>query len=117
MTFGRDIKRRLRNVLGSVLGALLVGYFAYHSIEGDRGILAWRKYDLRIEQVETRLAQVRAEHDRMNRRVALLRSESLDPDMLDERARVLLDLSRADKLVIRGTWVGAGNIRSASLTQ
>ena len=33
-------------------------------------------------------------------RVAALRNQSLDPDMLDERARVLLNFSRKDDIVI-----------------
>ena len=34
---------------------------------------------------------IRSERQRWERRVALLKSHSLDPDMLDERARALLD--------------------------
>jgi cell division protein FtsB len=34
------------------------------------------------------------------RRVAALRNQSLDPDMLDERARVLLNFSRKDDIII-----------------
>jgi cell division protein FtsB len=32
--------------------------------------------------------------------VALLRNATLDPDMLDERARLLLNVTRADEIVI-----------------
>src|SRR5882762_2435681 len=37
------------------------------------------------------LGQAKAERDQWQRRVSLIKSESLDPDMLDERVRALLD--------------------------
>ena len=37
---------------------------------------------------------------RLERDVALLRPESLDPDMLDERARASLNLAHPDDLVM-----------------
>ena len=44
----------------------------------------------RWPQCSRNLAQVKAERALWERRVALLRSDRLDPDMLDERARALL---------------------------
>jgi cell division protein FtsB len=38
------------------------------------------------------LKHLKAEHALWERRVALLRSDRIDPDMLDERARALLGL-------------------------
>jgi cell division protein FtsB len=40
--------------------------------------------------MQQELAQVKAERAVWERRVALLRSDRIDPDMLDERARALL---------------------------
>ena len=37
---------------------------------------------------------------RLERDVALLRPESLDPDMLDERARAILNLAHPDDLIM-----------------
>ncbi len=38
--------------------------------------------------------------ERLERDVSLLRPESLDPDMLDERARAILNLANKDDLVM-----------------
>ena len=38
--------------------------------------------------------------ERLERDVSLLRPESLDPDMLDERARAILNLAHKDDLVM-----------------
>ena len=43
--------------------------------------------------MQQELKGLKAERALWQRRVALLRSERLDPDMLDERARALLGLS------------------------
>jgi cell division protein FtsB len=37
------------------------------------------------------VARVKAERERWERRVALLKADRIDPDMLDERARQLLN--------------------------
>ena len=43
---------------------------------------------------------MKAEHALWERRVALLRSDRIDPDMLDERARALLGLADPRDLVL-----------------
>jgi cell division protein FtsB len=46
------------------------------------------------------LAGLKEVKDRLERDVVLLRPESLDPDMLDERARAILNLAHPDDLVM-----------------
>ncbi len=46
--------------------------------------------DQQIAELAAERDLLRAEHVNWARRVSLLKSERLDPDMLDERARVLL---------------------------
>ena len=78
----------------------MVGYFGYHALHGERGFLAWRelKGDIATaEIVEAQLAQQRA---RLDRRTALLRADNLDPDLLEERARVLLGYGDPRDLVV-----------------
>ncbi len=41
--------------------------------------------------LSTDLDRLKEERARWQRRIALLKSDDLDPDMLDERARALLD--------------------------
>ena len=45
-------------------------------------------------------AELAAERATLERRVALLRPESLDRDMLEERARAVLNLAHPDERVI-----------------
>jgi cell division protein FtsB len=88
-------RRRLRSVLtalGLYLGvALLIGYFGVNAYTGNHGLKARHDLDQQIAQLSVELASLKAERMNWERRVSLLRPESLDPDMLDERARALLD--------------------------
>jgi cell division protein FtsB len=88
-------RRRLRSFLTAVglyVGAaLLIGYFGINAYTGNHGLKAQRDIDQQIEGLTTELNQLKAEHSRWEHRVALLKSESLDPDMVEERARVLLN--------------------------
>jgi len=78
----------------------LVGYFAYHLVEGNRGIEARDRLEGRIEALEGQLDGLRAVRKRIERDVALMRAERLDPDMLDERARAILNLAHPNDIVI-----------------
>jgi cell division protein FtsB len=74
-----------------VLAALLIGYFGANAYTGDHGLRAREELDRQIAALTTELAQATTERDMWERRVRLLKPESVDPDMLDERARSLLD--------------------------
>jgi cell division protein FtsB len=88
-------RQRLRKVLTalglSVGAALLIGYFGVNAYTGNHGIRARQGLDLQMAQLETERDTLKNERQRWERRVALLRAQSIDPDMLDERARALLD--------------------------
>ena len=71
--------------------ALLIGYFGVNAYTGNHGLAGQQDLDLQIAQLTVELTALKAERTNWDRRVALLKSESLDPDMLDERARALLD--------------------------
>jgi cell division protein FtsB len=94
------LKRSLRAALGPVLGFCVVGYFAYHSFEGERGIHAFLRLGEQVAIARAHLDDLRDERAIVERRVALLRGDSLDPDMLDEQARAVLNFARPGEIVI-----------------
>ena len=100
MDLRRDIKRRLAQVAWPMLGACVAGYFVYHAVQGDRGIVAWMQLNQQIRVAEDELAKTDVERQEMEQRVALLSNSSLDLDMLEERARVMLNFAHPDDLVI-----------------
>jgi len=96
----QELSRRLRHVIGPLIGVGAVAYFAYHTVEGDRGVLAWIRLKNEILEAELQLAKVTTERQALEHRVLLLRPDHLDPDMLEERARAMLNMGREDEMVI-----------------
>ncbi|MBL8806535.1 MAG: septum formation initiator family protein [Rhodospirillales bacterium] len=100
MSFLLLIQRSARAALGPVLGFCVMGYFAYHSFEGERGLYAYLRLTEEVRIAREHRDDVRAERIALERRVALLRADTLDRDMLDEQTRTILNYTRPDELVI-----------------
>jgi cell division protein FtsB len=86
--------RRRRSILTALglytFAALFIGYFAVNAFTGNHGLRAQQDLDQQLASMQTDLVHLKAERTVWERRVELLRSDRLDPDMLDERARALL---------------------------
>ena len=52
----QEIRARARYVIGPVLGICAVGYFAFHVVHGDRGLIAWWNIKQRGAAVKVALA-------------------------------------------------------------
>ena len=96
----KELRRQGRQIVASIFGVAVIAYFAYHAVEGERGLRAYFALTLQTELAREERDALR--HDRMviERRVNLLKPESLDLDMLDERARVVLNKVHEDDFVI-----------------
>jgi cell division protein FtsB len=100
MQVSREFSRRLKSLAAQLLGACVAGYFIYHAVQGDRGILAWLRVNQQLEAAQVELAKSSADRAALEQRVALLNNSSLDLDMLEERARIMLNFSDPDDVVI-----------------
>jgi cell division protein FtsB len=87
-------RKRLRAILtaiGLYLGAAaFIGYFGVNAYTGNRGLKAKQDLDAQTAELSGELGKLKQERAYWERRLTLLRPNSLDPDMLDERARALL---------------------------
>ena len=99
MSIFKDMRKRARHVIGPVLGVSTLAYFGFHAVQGDRGLMAWWKLRQHIEVASVRLNKVTKERQKLEQRVRLLHPESLDPDMLEERARIMLNYGHVDDIV------------------
>ena len=89
-----------RLITPPVIGALVGGYFAYHSLKGDHGLSAYLLLTAEVIKAESVLAERDGERTLIERRTKLLGPENLDLDTLDERARAVLNLLEEDERVI-----------------
>lgn len=97
-------RRRARGILTALglymVAAALIGYFGFHAFNGQRGLHARHQIDQQMTQLTAELDRLKAERTQWERKVALLRSDRIDPDMLDEQARSLLNFAHPNDAVM-----------------
>ncbi len=81
------------------MAAAMIGYFGVNAYTGKYGLNARQELDSEIVALTTELARLKRERAEGEQRVSLLRSDRVDPDMLDERARYQLDYANQRDLV------------------
>ena len=96
-------RSRLKSVLTGLalytMAAALIGYFGVNAYTGKYGLNARQELDQEIIALTSELARLKRERAEGEQRVSLLRSDRVDPDMLDERVRYQLDYAHPHELV------------------
>src|SRR5690606_6073322 len=75
-------------------------YVAYHLVHGDRGYFALQGLEKKLVVTEQKYTQKKQEREKLETRVKLMRPDSLDRDMLDERTRTILGYVRPEETVV-----------------
>jgi cell division protein FtsB len=98
------VRTRLRRIVTPIAFYLVLGvtsgYLVWGASNGEHGLKAKVKFDAQAVELQGRLAALKDEHARWQARVASLRPESVDKDLLDEEAHALLDRVAKDEVVI-----------------
>src|SRR5215510_1956236 len=81
------------------IAAAMIAYFGVNAYTGKYGLNAQQELDHEIVALTAELARLKAERSAAEQRVSSLRSDRVDPDMLDERARFQLDYAHPRDLV------------------
>jgi cell division protein FtsB len=81
------------------MAAALIGYFGVNAYTGKYGLHAQAALDQEMIALTAELARLKQERLALEQRVSLLRADTLDPDMLDERARFQLEFAHPRDLV------------------
>ena len=100
MSIGREIKRRVKSAVPSVVLLAVAEYFGWSATQGDRGLQAYARQQDQLRLAQAELGRTNGEVEIWDRRVAALRSSRLDPDALDERARAMLNLADPAEIVV-----------------
>jgi len=95
-----EMRRRARFLVGPLLGLALTSYFVYHTIEGDRGLRAWRDIVQQLHVADDQLSTVEAERDALAHKVAGLDPNHVDPDLLDQQIRMNLELVAPNDVIL-----------------
>lgn len=91
--------------IGATIFIILTGalglYFAFAAVQGPSGILRRIQLESEMAELEEQRDALRAEVTQMQNLTHRLSDDYLDLDLLDERARDVLGLVRADEIILR----------------
>ena len=101
------VRKRARKILIPLalysVSGLVVGYFVHHAHSGARGLEAKRQLKTQAHEISAELETLKTERAEWERRIALLRSDQIDRDLLEEQARTMLGrVHRNDLVIITG---------------
>lgn len=99
---------RLRALLRSLLVSLslygLAGgigaYFVWHGVNGQRGLKAGEEYEQKLAQLRLERDLLKLERMQWESRIALIKGENVDADILDDQARKALGRVHKNDVVI-----------------
>ncbi|MDO5620101.1 MAG: septum formation initiator family protein [Paracoccus sp. (in: a-proteobacteria)] len=94
-----------RNSIGTTVAFLLMlafgVYLVFSAIQGPSGIMQRIELKAETRELQAERDALRAEVEQMRNLTRRLSDDYLDLDLLDERARAVLGLGRADEVMMR----------------
>ena len=100
MTLLSEIRSRIRYIFWPTIWATLILYLTFHILQGERGLIAYWQINREVSAAKAIRNLLLKEKAILENRVNLLSPKSLDPDMLEERVRVMLGYSKPNETII-----------------
>ncbi|CAM3303555.1 MULTISPECIES: septum formation initiator family protein [Thalassospira] len=100
MSSSSPVILRLKQAVAPVIAFTVMAYFIFHSVEGERGLLNYWSMQDRVSQITQVLEETTERRKLLEQHVLSLRASHLDPDLLDERARAMLNAAHPDDVII-----------------
>lgn len=94
-----NIRYRLRTYCFTFFFLGIFSYFGYQLFHGERGLMALVQLSSRVRHLEESLDSLRSKRIQLEHHVSLLKSDSLDLDMLDEQTRHVLGVASPEELI------------------
>lgn len=83
------------------IALLFVGiYLSFYTINGNRGLRHYINLQRKVEYARQQETMYHNEKEKLEYKVHLLSSDSLDLDLLDERAKAVLSLMRDNEFIV-----------------
>ncbi len=92
---------KFRNIMFPVVIVTMMVYFTYHIFQGQRGVLAWIRLDKKLKEQEVTLNALTKEKEFLEKEAYLLRPDSLDLDLLEEKSRQVLNFAHPNEVVVQ----------------
>lgn len=90
----------VRHNILTIIGLCLSVYFAWHIVAGERSMFRLITVNRMIEKVAADYDREHIEREQLEAKVIKLRPGSIDPDLLEERARTVLGYARPDEHIV-----------------
>jgi cell division protein FtsB len=95
------LKNRLRAIIPPVIFLGITWYFAWNAMHGARGLEAQRVQIAELAQAQTAFTAIDAQRALWETKIATLNGQSVARDMLDNEARLVLNLADPADLVVQ----------------
>ena len=96
----RAVKYRLRALLPPAIFLAITWYFGWNAIHGKSGLQAQQVQRAQLQQAQQEYAKAELLRTQWQTRIADLSGQSIEPDMLNEQARQVLNLANPSDLVV-----------------
>lgn len=96
----REIKNRLRALVVPVIFLSLTYYFGWNAVHGKSGLEAQADERAALQQQQQDADKIHQQLVLWQTRVAALSNQTVEPDMLNEEAREVLNLADPNDLVV-----------------
>lgn len=93
-------RRRFRGALFTTALIAMMSYLTFAALQGEHGLFKLFQIEAQEAKLRTELAALKAERAGIENKTRRLSTGSLDLDLLDEQARKVLSLARADEILI-----------------
>ena len=102
MYMGSEPRRSsLGGAVFAIIVVALISYLTVAALQGEHGLFSLFQVEAQESELKSELAALQAERATVANKTRRLSTEHLDPDLLDEQARKVLGLGRADEIIIR----------------
>ena len=100
MEFFSERKYRLKSMGPWLFCLFFFAYFIFYGIKGDRGVLKYIYLRQKIADSQKIAMEYNLQKVKLEEKVKRLSNDSLDLDLLEERARIVLNLAGNDEFIV-----------------
>lgn len=91
---------RVASTLGAISMIAFMSYISFTALQGDHGLFRLFQIEAQELRLKAELSELRHQRTAIANKTRRLSADTLDLELLDEQARKVLGLGRADEILI-----------------